>query len=276
MGLISVDDLSARIEEPDLVICDVRFHLGDHAQGRREYDSGHLPGARFVDLHTELAGGPGGGRHPLPTVESFVDLLGRLGVKGSSTVVAYDDAGGATASRLWWMLRSIGHTDAYVLDGGVSAWVAAGHPVTTEVPPHPTSLSYEPRGEFATSWTGTVDADEVGRSIAGGTTVIDARAAERFRGDAEPLDPRAGHVPGAVNHFHGDTVGADGTHLPAADLRARFGEVGARPIVYCGSGVTACHTLLALSEAGIDGARLYPGSWSEWSSDPARPAATGD
>jgi thiosulfate/3-mercaptopyruvate sulfurtransferase len=268
--LISVDDLADRIADDDLVVCDVRFSLADHAQGRRDYDAGHLPGAVFVDLHTELAGGPGGGRHPLPNVDEFVSLLERLGIAPHHLVVAYDSAGGAIASRLWWMLRSIGHDRVAVLDGGYPAWIAAGRPITTEVPVRTTTV-YPP----VTGWTGTVDADDVAATIDRGGVVIDARAPERYRGETEPLDARAGHVPGAINRFHGDNLGPDGRHRPTNELADRFAGVGPDPIVYCGSGVTACHDLLALSLVGVDEARLYPGSWSEWSRDPDRPAATG-
>lgn len=270
MTLISVDDLADRIGDPDVVVCDVRFHLADHHQGRHEYDAGHLPGARFVDLHTELAGGPGGGRHPLPPVDEFARLLGRLGIGPGSLVVAYDSAGGAIASRLWWMLRSVGHGRAAVLDGGIDAWTAAGHPTTTEVP-EPSPVAYPEPVE----WTGIVDADDVAQGVGLGATLIDARAPARYRGDDEPIDPRAGHIPGAVNRFHADNLGADGRHQPLAALAERFAGLGERPIVYCGSGVTACHDLLVLSMIGVHDARLYPGSWSEWSNDPDRPVETG-
>lgn len=277
MALISVAELAQHLDDPaehgPIVVCDVRFHLADVEQGRREYDAGHLPGARFVDLHHELAGGPGGGRHPLPGIADFVALLGRLGVTPATLVVAYDSAGGATASRLWWMLRSIGHGRAAVLDGGLPAWVAAGHPLTTDVPD--VLRSSYPVAPDA-DWTGIVDADGVAQAIELGGVVVDARAAERFRGEVEPIDAQAGHIPGAVNRFHGDNLGPDGAHRPVAELAARFAGLGTSPIVYCGSGVTACHDLLAMSLAGINQARLYPGSWSEWSSDPDRPVATGD
>jgi thiosulfate/3-mercaptopyruvate sulfurtransferase len=271
MALIAVDELADRIAEPDLVVCDVRFYLDDHDQGRREYVESHLPGARFVDLHTELAGGDGGGRHPLPPVEDFTALLGRLGISPVTFVVAYDSAGGAIASRLWWMLRSIGHGRVAVLDGGFPAWAAAGHPVTAD-PPDVTPSNYPP----APGWTGIVDIDAVAQGAELGATLIDSRAPDRFRGDFEPIDSRAGHIPGAVNRFHGDNLGADGTHRPMNELVARLAGSGERPIVYCGSGVTACHNLLVMSMVGLGGARLYPGSWSEWSADPARPVATGD
>lgn len=271
MALISVAELADLIDDPDLVVVDVRFYLADHDQGRREYDEAHIPGARFVDLHTELAGDTGGGRHPLPTVDEFAALLGRLGVEPGSMVVAYDAAGGATASRMWWMLRSVGHGRVAVLDGGYPAWLAADQPVTSEVPDvAPTDYPVAP------AWTGVVDADAVGQSIEFGGTVIDARDPARFRGDEEPIDARAGHIPGAINRFHGAVVGPDGLHRPTSEIVEQFAGIGANPIVYCGSGVTACHALLAMTEVGLTGGRLYPGSWSEWSADPERPVATGD
>lgn len=273
MALISVAELAERIDDPELVVCDVRFHLADHDQGRREYDAGHIPGARFVDLHTELAAdadtAPGGGRHPLPPVDDFAAVLGRLGIEPGSMVVAYDGAGGATASRLWWMVRSIGHGRVAVLDGGFPAWVAAGHEVASDVP-DVTPTEYP----VATDWTGVVDADAVAQSIEFGGTVVDARAPERYRGEVEPIDARAGHIPGAINRFHGGALGPDGHHRPTPELGEYFADIGANPIVYCGSGVTACHAILAMTEVGLTGARLYPGSWSEWSSDPDRPVAT--
>lgn len=267
MSLVSPHEL---MELPAVVVCDVRFYLNDHDQAGREYAAAHIPGARFVDLHHDLAdpSRPNAGRHPLPTPQAFTALLGRLGITPDTHVVAYDAAGGATAARLWWMLRSIGHARASVLDGGLPAWVAAGGPVTSDVPDvAPTDYP------AASAWSGTVDADEV---AAAGTTVIDSRAPERYRGDTEPLDPRAGHVPGAINVFHAANVGPDGALRPPGELAARFAGIGPAPIVYCGSGVTACHNLLAMERAGVVGARLYPGSWSEWSSDPDRPAAIGD
>lgn len=271
MTLISVSELADLIDQPEVVLCDIRFYLADLDQGRREYDEAHIPGARFVDLHTELAGTTGGGRHPLPPVEDFVALLGRLGVGPGSYVIAYDSAGGATASRLWWMLRSVGHGRVSVLDGGYPAWVAANQPVTADVP-NVTATEYF----AAPDWTGVADADSVAQSLEFGGTVIDARSPERFRGEVEPIDTRAGHVPGAINLFHGGVLRDDGLHLSTPELADYFSEAGARPIVYCGSGVTACHTMLAMAHIGLAGARLYPGSWSEWSADPERPVATGD
>jgi thiosulfate/3-mercaptopyruvate sulfurtransferase len=264
--LVTVDELAAMYNRRGVAVVDVRWYLADPARGRLEYDKAHLPGAVFVDLHTQLAGGPGGGRHPLPIVGDFTVLLGRLGMGPESTVVVYDDMGGAIAGRLWWMLRSIGHARVVVLDGGYSAWIAAGQPVTADVPAID-SRSYPPVG----AWTGTVTADDVAESVAAGGTVIDARAAERYRGETEPIDPRAGHIPGARNLPHLDNLAADGTHRSPTELTDRFDNVGDEPIVYCGSGVTACHDLLAMEIAGVTGGRLYPGSWSEWSSAAERP-----
>lgn len=268
--LVSAGELAARLGEGSLVVCDVRYYLDDHGRGRREYDAGHVPGAVFVDLPTDLAGGPGGGRHPLPTTAAFGEVLGRLGVTPESSVVVYDDRTGGMASRLWWMLRSIGHDDVALLDGGFTTWVAGGHPVSADTG-RPAAVEAYPVPE---QWSGTVDADEVVAEIGRGTSVLDAREPSRYRGDAEPIDSRAGHIPGARNLFHRDTLDDEGRHLPIADLTELFGDLGPSPIVYCGSGISACHNLLAMSLAGIDDARLYPGSWSEWSSDPERPVAT--
>lgn len=275
MALISVEQLAQRLDDPEpgatTVICDVRFYLTDPGQGRREYDAGHLPGAVFVDLHHQLAGGAGGGRHPLPDVGDFTTLLGRLGISPSSFVVAYDSSGGAMAARLWWMLRSIGHGQVAVLDGGYPAWVRAGKPVTQDVDRR-RPVEYPDVAE----WTGILDADDVAEGVALGATLVDSRAPERFRGEVEPIDARAGHIPGAINRYHLDNLAPDGTHRPVPELAQRFAGVGESPIVYCGSGVTACHNLLAMSLAGVANARLYPGSWSDWSSDPTRPIATGE
>lgn len=274
--LIGVDELAELLGAPATAVCDVRWYLGDPGRGRREYDEGHVPGAVFVDLAADLADPPDpsgrGGRHPLPTPSRFATTLGRLGISPDHLVVAYDAAGGAVAARLWWMLRSIGHDRVRVLDGGFAAWVEAGHAVSTDVAaPDPVTRDHP----APDAWRGTVDADAVARSVEAGTTVIDARAAERYRGDHEPIDPRAGHVPGAVNLPHLDTLGADGRHRPVAELRERFSGLGPTPVVYCGSGVTACHDLLAMEVAGVTDGRLYPGSWSDWSADPDRPVATG-
>jgi len=275
VSLISVEDLAARLADPELArsttVCDCRFYLADHHKGASEFAAGHIPGALFVDVHTDLAGGPGGGRHPLPRVEDFTRLLGRLGISPSTFVVAYDSSGGGTAARLWWMLRSIGHGQVAVLDGGYPAWVASGRPVTAEV------VTHDPVDYPAVEgWTGIADADAVAEGVALGATLVDSRAHDRFRGENETIDKIAGHIPGAINIFHKDNVAADGHLRPIDELAARFAGIGDSPIVYCGSGVTACHNLLAMSLVGIGRARLYPGSWSDWITNPERPIATGD
>jgi thiosulfate/3-mercaptopyruvate sulfurtransferase len=269
--LISVDELAGRLDEAAVVVCDVRWYLTDPYRGRREYDIAHVPGAVFVDLHADLASGIGGGRHPLPTTYEFAAHLSRLGIGRDDAVVAYDSAGGAVASRLWWMLRSIGHQRVAVLDGGYQAWEQAGLPTTDEVMTRAPTVY-----PVVDGWRGAVDADDITNLAERGTTLVDARAADRFRGDVEPIDPRAGHIPGSINLPHLDNLGIDGRHRSALELAERFADLGASPVVYCGSGVTACHDLLAMSIAGITDARLYPGSWSEWSSQPDRPIATGD
>lgn len=275
--LVTATGVAARLGAPDLVICDVRWYLGEPDRGAAEYAEAHLPGALFVDLATDLAGGPdavGGGRHPLPSTARFIELLARLGIDQRDHVVVYDDSGGASAARMWWMLEAIGHRHVQVLDGGFRAWLAAGLPVSdemvSEVPVAPTPHPDPGR------WAGIVDAAQLAALVTTGTTVIDARAAERFRGEHEPIDPRAGHIPGAINRPHLDSLDHTGHHLAAAALRARFEGLGPEPVVYCGSGVTACHALLAMAAAGITDGRLYPGSWSDWVSDPSRPVATGD
>lgn len=257
----------------DAVLLDVRWALGD-PHGRSHFEAGHLPGAVFVDLDAELAAPPSAaaGRHPLPDLADLQAAARRWGVRPSSTVVAYDDAGGLAAARAWWLLRWGGHARVHLLDGGLAAWRAAGLPL--EAGP-------------VTPWAGDVvltgghlpvlDADGAARRARDGV-LLDARAAERYSGDVEPIDPRAGHLPGAVSAPTAGNLGPDGRFLPARELRARFaalGVTGDRPVgAYCGSGVTAAHEVAALAVAGIQAA-LYPGSWSQWSADPRRPAATG-
>jgi len=278
VGLISVDALQQRqATMHDLVVCDVRYSLTDPLAGRRAYEAGHVPGAVFVDLHDDLADvSRGGGRHPLPTTAAFAHLLGRLGIDTATTVVAYDAAGGTFAARLWWMLRAVGHRDVAVLDGGFPAWVAAGGPIATDTPTRPHTQHPVPD-----AWPGVVDADGVVAAREQGRMVVDCRAPERFRGEMEPLDPRAGHIPGAVNLFQGANLDPRGLHRPVEELSQRFAFLdGAdRPVFYCGSGVSACHNLLVMSHLGLrdpDGAVLYTGSWSDWSAQPDRPVATGD
>lgn len=256
------------------VLADVRWYL-DGRSGRDAYEQGHLPGAVFADLDRSLAAepGPAVGRHPLPTPEAFAEAMSALGIGDDTTVVAYDDAGGVVAARLVWMLRATGH-DAALLDGGLGAWTG---PLTTG-PATVEAAHLTPR-----PWPDELlaDVDATADAAARGTAVVlDARDADRYRGDREPVDPRAGHIPGARNVPVRGNVGPDGTFLPVAELRARFAEAGiadaGEVISYCGSGVNACHNLLALEHAGLGVGRLFPGSWSQYSSDPARPAATGD
>ncbi|MBV2151610.1 sulfurtransferase [Kitasatospora sp. SUK 42] len=261
-------------------LLDVRYQLVGAAPGgptaAEEYRAGHLPGAHFVELDRDLAAPPGapgrGGRHPLPDPEEFGAAMRRFGVSADRPVVVYDGAASMAAARAWWLLRWAGHRDVRVLDGGFAAWRAAGLPVTAEVP-EPEQGDFEPEpGRLP-----TVDADGAAAWARDGL-LLDARSGERYRGETEPVDPRAGHVPGAVSAPTAENVGPDGRFRPAAELAARFRALGAgerRTAVYCGSGVTAAHQILALEVAGLD-ATLYPGSWSEWSSDPGRPVAVTD
>ena len=278
--LISAADLAAHIDNPDWVVVDCRHDLVNLAFGREAYAAGHLPGAVFADMETELSGPKRGedgvfkGRHPLPAKEALAETLRGWGVNAGTQVVAYDAHGGMYAARLWWLLRWLGHEAAAVLDGGLPAWQALGQPVTTE-------LAHKPRGsiEVGAPFVPTVTVAEVLENIESAKrTVVDARAADRFRGENETVDPVGGHIPGARNRFFKDNLQGDGRFKAAEQLREEFGALIGEPadaIMQCGSGVTACHNLLALEVAGLKGAALYPGSWSEWSSDPARPVATG-
>jgi thiosulfate/3-mercaptopyruvate sulfurtransferase len=277
--LVSVEWLAAHANDPDVRIVDVRWYLASKA-GVDEYDKGHLPGAVFVDLGRELAGDParGPGRHPLPDAASFAATLARLGVREQTLVVAYDDAGGSIAARMWWLLRYFGHPGGRVLDGGIGAWVAAGHPLVQEVPavePAPL-LALRPGG------AGVVDKAAVRRLGAADpreAVVLDARARERYEGRTEPVDARAGHVPGARSApFADNLTGPGGTFLPDEALAQRYRALGALEaetvVCYCGSGVTACHDLLALALVGREDALLYEGSWSDWAKDLSLPAET--
>lgn len=276
--LVSTADLAARLDDPSIVILDVRHDLSQpDTLGEAQYRAGHIPGARFVHLDRDLSAPKTGtnGRHPMPSPEACAALFGRLGIDAGKEVVAYDGGGGMYAPRVWWMLRRLGHDSVAVLDGGIGKWVREGRPVNAEIPPERPAIFTIRRIDPI------VTADDVMASLAGRTlTLIDARGAERFRGDVEPLDPVAGHIPGAVNRPFTQNVEPDGTFKSPEKLRAELAAAtgGASPatiVNYCGSGVSACHNLLAMEIAGIHGARLYPGSWSEWCADPARPAARG-
>jgi thiosulfate/3-mercaptopyruvate sulfurtransferase len=280
--LVSAAELAPHVADADWIIVDVRHDLAQPAVwGEAQYRAAHLPGARFAHLDSDLSAAKSGrnGRHPLPTPEHCVALFGRLGIDRGCQVVAYDQGSGMFASRLWWMLRWLGHDAVAVLDGGIAAWQRAGLP-TTDVVPAPRAARFVP-GRIAATVAGTVDAAEIESSLRSGTlTLVDARAPERFRGDVEPLDPVAGHIPGALNRPFATNLNADGHMRSAGELRAEFtallaGRDLATVVHQCGSGVSACHNLLAMEIAGLPGTRLYPGSWSEWCADPERPVARG-
>ncbi|MFB6614542.1 sulfurtransferase [Streptomyces sp. NPDC056367] len=272
-AILSAAELQAELagSRPPALL-DVRWQLGGPDQ-RPAYEAGHLPGAVYVDLDRELAGPPGaGGRHPLPDTEAFGAVMRRAGVTSDGPVVVYDGGQGWAAARAWWLLRWTGHPDVRVLDGGLAAWVAAGGTVSAD---RVTSVEGDFKPTPAAS--GLLDAD--GAAVRARTgLLLDARAGERYRGEVEPIDPVGGHIPGAVSAPTTDNVTGDGHFRPADELRARFEGLGVAEGtavgVYCGSGVSGAHEVLALAVAGIE-SDLYAGSWSEWSSDPARPVATG-
>lgn len=264
-----------------LVVLDCGFDLADPAAGERDHARGHLPGAVYLHLERDLSGpqhdadGRFRGRHPLPDRATLARRLGAVGVAPGVPVVAYDAQGGPFAARAWWLLRWLGHAQAAVLDGGRAAWVAAGGALSADLSAERDAGPY-PDGPPAMP---TIDAATLARGL-GRLALIDARAGERFRGEVEPLDRMAGHIPGATNRFFKDNLAADGRFKPAAQLRAEWSDLlghlpAAECVQQCGSGVTACHNLLALEQAGLGTSVLYPGSWSEWSSDPSRPVATG-
>ncbi len=270
-----------------LVVIDVGFDLADPLAGEIAYAAAHVRGAHYLHLERDLCGAKTGvgqpprGRHPLPDRAAFAATVGRLGVTAQTQVVVYDRSGAMFAARLWWMLRWLGHAPVAVLDGGFAAWQASGGFNDTgaatgraRVAPHPYPIDLAP-----SPLVRTIDADTLQHQL-GTVTLIDARAPERFCGEVEPLDAQAGHIPGARNRFFKDNLDADGRFKSVAELRGAFasmlGTHSARRVVsQCGSGITACHNLLAMEVAGLDGAALYPGSWSEWSADPARPVERG-
>lgn len=276
--IISPAELGDRLTRPELRLVDCRASLQDPRAGRAAYDQAHLPGASFADLVEDLSGpivAGRTGRHPLPSADVFVEKVRTWGIGTTSQVVVYDDAGGAFAARLWWMLRFFGHDAVAVLDGGYSAWAAEQRPLTGAVP----TLA---RGDFTPVPRRALlaSAADVGAAQSIPRKLFDARAPERFRGDVEPIDPVPGHVPGAVNLPFADNL-REGRFRSPAELRDRFARAleGTAPedaIVYCGSGVTACHDVLAFARAGLPLPRLYAGSWSEWITDPSRPVARGE
>ncbi|MEW1720592.1 sulfurtransferase [Streptomyces sp. NPDC093109] len=273
--IITATELDALLRSPaPPVVLDVRWALGD-PHGRTHYRDAHVPGAVYVDLDTELAApaSPEAGRHPLPALAVLQADARRWGVRAGRPVVVYDDNGGTAAARAWWLLRWAGVADVTLLDGALGAWRTAGLPLESGDAPAPVPGDIT----LTAGHLPTADADEAA-ALARTGTLLDARAGERYRGETEPVDPRAGHVPGARSAPTGENLAPDGTFLPPDALRARFAALGAdgsTPVaVYCGSGVTAAHQIAALALAGTDAA-LFPGSWSAWSADPARPAATG-
>ena len=278
--LISTQDLQQRLQQEDLLLLDCRFALEDPAYGRRSYLEGHLPGAHFLDLEQDLSAPVikgVTGRHPLPDPSALVERLRSCGLRQDSQVVLYDDGPGAFAARAWWLLVWLGKRDGlYLLDGGLKAWREAGLELTCAAPDNaPGDFCAEPDNSLV------LTAEQLALRL--GTadlTLLDARALPRFLGEVEPIDPVAGHIPGAQCAAFTDNLGADGRFLPADELRQRFdGLRGERPlenlVAYCGSGVTACHNLFAMNLAGYPLAPLYAGSWSEWITNPARPVATG-
>ena len=281
--LINAEQLVEQRTKHHTVIIDCRHDLMDPLAGKKAYDAGHIEGAVFANLDTDLSGskfdehGNFLGRHPLPKTEDLLAALRRLGINDDTQVVAYDAHGGMFAARLWWLLRSIGHAQVAVLDGGITAWTAGGQTLHTEaVSPILGNI------EVKSSLTKQVNVQTVLQNLQAeaGTQlqVIDARAADRFRGENETIDPVGGHIPGAKNRFFKDNLQADGRFKSAQALREDWLALIDAPsnaIMQCGSGVTACHNLLALEVAGLHGAALYPGSWSEWCSDASRPVATG-
>ena len=278
-AVVSTDWLAEHLGEPDLRVVDVRWYLDPSRRGREAHAAGHVPGAVFLDVDADLSAPGGGrgrpaGRHPWPAPDQVARVMSAAGIGPGVRVVAYDDQSGAVAARLWYLLRAHGHDAAAVLDGGIAKWVAEGRPLDSTIPAVP------PARFAARLRPGFVADKATVAARPAGALLLDARARERYRGEVEPIDPRAGHIPGARSAPF--TENLTGSPVPVFrspdELRARYAALGAEaapPIVYCGSGVTACHDLLALHLAGLRGT-LYAGSWSEWSADPALPIATGD
>jgi thiosulfate/3-mercaptopyruvate sulfurtransferase len=268
MSLVSPESLLASLADPGLRIADVRWWLTDPDRGRRDYAVAHIPRAVFIDVDRDLVAAQGPGRHPLPDAPAFLRSMEAAGFGATNRIVAYDDAGGTVAARLWWMLDDLGHRDVHVLDGGIQAWLAAGGPVTAEVPILPAGSL-----PLRDHWTRTIDREALIDRL-GSAPITDARAPERYRGETEPIDPVAGHIPTAVSRPTAGNLGADGRFRSPAELRARFESLGDGVVVACGSGVNACHNALAMRVAGLPDPLLYPGSYSDWSRA-GLPIATG-
>lgn len=276
--LVSPQTLYPHLNDSTWLVADCRFDLQDPDWGFMEYQKNHIPGAIYAHLDRDLSDpiSPTTGRHPLPSIEEMHRRFSAMGIGKETQVVVYDHQGGAYASRLWWMLRAMGHPAVAVLNGGYPAWVARGYPTRPGIETRPAAHF---SGETRLAWA--VDADEVERIRTDPAyRLIDARSPIRYRGEQEPIDKEAGHIPGALNRFHGKNLTPEGFFLPPEGLRQQFLELiqdtpPENVAVYCGSGVTSCHHILAMEVAGLPGARLYPGSWSEWIRDPARPRAVG-
>ena len=273
--LVDCATLAAHLEDAGWRIFDCRHQLADPAAGETAYAKGHLPGAVFLHLDRDLSSpmNDGNGRHPLPDIQLLAEKLGAAGVSRQTQVVVYDDAGGMIAGRLWWLLRWLGHDRVALLDGGINQWLKEERPLSTEVP-EPVATVFQIALRDYTVSTEVV----LGNLDGGDLCVVDARSPDRFRGENETLDPEGGHIPGARNRFFRDNLDADGLFRPAAEVRREFlgllaGVEPGQAVMQCGSGVSACHNLLAMEISGLSGARLYAGSWSEWCSDPARPVA---
>jgi thiosulfate/3-mercaptopyruvate sulfurtransferase len=262
--LASIEQLAVALRRPDLRVVDCRWYLGRPGAGREAWLAGHIPGAIHLDLDADLSAPTGPGRHPLPSPGEFAHRLGAVGIGDGSDVVAYDDAGGWVAARLWWMLDNLGFAAVRVLDGGWNAWLAAGLPVSTD------ATSYPPASlTLASPWSGVIDRTDL-KARLGSLVLLDARGAPRYRGETEPIDPVAGHIPTAINSPTDDNLGPDGRFLPADALAARFRALGADPssadvVTSCGSGTSACHHSLAMRIAGLPDPILYVGSYSDWS-----------
>lgn len=277
--LVSADQLAQHINDPEWVVFDCRFTLTDADSGHRAYLAGHIPGARYAHLNNDLSAEvtATSGRHPLPDPELLAKKLGLWGVDESKQIVVYDDSFGAMAGRMWWLLRWLGHDAVVLLDGGIQRWVRQKQPLTPDLPViAPATFKARPNNEM---W---VDATCIEKALRSNECLlIDARSEERFSGEREPLDKVAGHIPGSVNYPFEDNLDLDSTFMSASDLRAAYldlldGVEPSRVVHLCGSGVTACHSLIAMEHAGLKGARLYPGSWSEWITAPGRPVETGE
>ncbi len=279
--LISSSELAAIATTPNLVIIDCRHDLMHPDAGQQAYNTGHIPGALFMHVDHAMSGskydqqGIFQGRHPLPAQADFIATLRTFGINQTTQVVAYDAQAGMFAARLWWMLRWVGHEAVAVLDGGLPAWTAAGGALSTTTPATTPGTI-----EAQASLVNTINVDDVLTNVSSRTkTVVDARAPDRYRGENETIDAKGGHIPNAKNRFFKDNLQNNGQFKPAAQLRKEWSAIIDSPdtaIMQCGSGVTACHNLLALEIAGLSGATLYPGSWSQWSADPTRPVATGN